>query len=627
MCGLTGYVDFGGAPAENDILRRMSTALAHRGPDGFGLWSHGNVGLAHRRLAVIDLSSAASQPMVSRDGNFILVFNGMIYNFSELRGELEALGYRFSSKTDTEVLLYVLIHWGTAGISRLNGMFAFAFFDTKSRNLIIGRDRYGIKPLYYAVYDNKLYFGSEQKALFAVPGFPKKLDTAALLEYFTFQNFFTDRTLVSNVSIVPPGHFIEINTESDRPAPKIVRYWDFHFREPLYDYSDSEYEEELSALLSQAVHRQMISDVPVGVYLSGGIDSGALAALAVKHRPNIDSFTCGFDLSSASGIELGFDERERARTLSQSIGTNYHEFVLHAGDMEKAMSNLAFHLEEPRVGQSYPNYYAAQLARNNVTVVLSGAGGDELFGGYPWRYYRAVASKSFDQYIDLYYRFWNRLVPNTQMPKLFAPIWSDVKHVRTKDIFRDVFKNHDIPLNKPEDYINHSLYFEAKTFLHGLLVVEDKISMAYGLESRVPFLDNDLVDFAMRCPVRLKLRNVQDVLRINENDIVGDKGKFINKSSDGKQILRSVMRDVLPKDTREANKQGFSAPDASWFKGESIEFVRSKLLGSDAALHSFLDRGFIEERIAEHVSGRVNHRLFIWSLLSFEYFLSTFKVE
>jgi asparagine synthase (glutamine-hydrolysing) len=369
------------------------------------------------------------------------------------------------------------------------------------------------------------------------------------------------------------------------------------------------------------VNRQLVSDVELGAYLSGGMDSGSITAIAAQSFPNLKTFTCGFDLSSASGIELAFDERAKAEAMSAKFKTEHYEMVLKAGDMERSLPAVAKHIEEPRVGQSYPNYYAAKLTSKFVKVVLSGSGGDELFGGYPWRYYRAANCQSFEQYIDQYYLYWQRLVDNRHLQAMFAPVWSEVSHVWTRDIFRDVFATHDNDFWRPEDYINHSLYFEAKTFLHGLFVVEDKLSMAHGLESRVPFMDNDLVDFAMRCPVGMKLNNLAEVLRINENDPSDKQSTFFQKTRDGKQILRDVMARHIPSETVEAEKQGFSSPDASWFRGESIEFVRRRLIDGSPALYSILDRATVTPLIQQHLNGQQNRRLLIWSLLNVEAWL------
>jgi asparagine synthase (glutamine-hydrolysing) len=297
--------------------------------------------------------------------------------------------------------------------------------------------------------------------------------------------------------------------------------------------------------------------------------------------------------------------------------------VLKAGDMERVMPRLAWHLEEPRVGQSYPNFYAAQLASKFVKVVLSGGGGDELFGGYPWRYYRAAGNGDFGDFADKYYGFWQRMLTDEERASLFSPIWGDVSGVSTRDIFRDILKPRGNDDGEPADFINHSLYLESKTFLHGLLVVEDKLSMAHGLETRLPFLDNDLVDFAMRVPVRLKLNSLTEVARIDENE-AGDKpARFFQRTRDGKQILRDVMNGLIPEEVTQAQKQGFSAPDASWFKGESIEFVRGALLNNSALIYEYLDADTVHGLLDQHLSGAFNRRLLIWSLLSFEHFLRT----
>ncbi len=599
----------------------MGPAIAHRGPDGAGFWHEGPVGFAHRRLAIIDLSPLAAQPMVSADKRHVITFNGEIYNYRELRKELELLGHAFRTNSDTEVLLAAWAEWGAASLSRLNGMFAFAVFDRSTQELYLCRDRYGIKPLYYSLSGSALIFGSEAKAILAHGALNASPDLEALLEYFTFQNLFTDRTLFAGIRLLSHGSYMKIAVDG---KTSVTRWWDYDFREPSRPLRREEYIEELDRLFSQAVKRQLVSDVSVASYLSGGIDSGAITAAASMELPHLRTFTVGFDLYSASGLELQMDERRPAEHMSYLFGTEHYEMVLKAGDMIRGLPRIAWHMEEPRVGQSYPNYYAAQLVSRFDKVVLAGTGGDELFGGYPWRYYRAVVNTDFEHYIDKYYDHWHRLIPNKAIHSVFAPIWRDVGHVWTRDIFRDVFGQRVEEISGPEDYINHSLYFEAKTFLHGLLVVEDKLSMAHGLESRVPFLDNDLVDFAMTVPVGLKLGNLGEVVRLNENEPGPKTERYFQKARDGKLLLREVLGRYVPPEITEREKQGFSAPDASWFRGESIDFVRKKLFDDKARIYQYLDGKAVQGLLTEHLEGRSNRRLLIWSLLSVEKWLETF---
>ena len=617
MCGIAGFFSLDGQPAAPAVLQSMTDAVAHRGPDGQAIYVDRGVGLGHRRLAIIDLSAAAGQPMTSVDRRYVIIYNGELYNFMELRGELEAAGARFQSRSDTEVILNAYAHWGPAAVDRFNGMFAFAIWDTRDQALFIARDRYGVKPLYYAWHGRTFIFGSEVKALLRHPAIPVALDKEALVEYLTFQNYLSYRTLFTGVRLLPPGTHLTLRNGGPAGEPP-VQFWDYSFEEPESSADDREYEEELDRLFRQAVKRQLVSDVDLGSYLSGGIDSGSITAVAATELPRLRTFTCGFDLSSASGLELNFDERAKAERMSYLFGTEQYEMVLKAGDMEHVMPRLVMHLEEPRIGQSYPNFYAAQLASKFVKVVLSGSGGDELFGGYPWRYARASNSDGFDNYIDQYYAQWQRLMPNTVLHKVVAPIKNDVKHVWTRDIFRDVFPRHVERRFDPVSCINHSLYFEAKTFLHGVLMVEDKLSMAHGLEARVPFLDNDLVDFAMKVPVRLKLANVADTTLLNENETGPKTEKYFGQTRDGKLLMRRVMSRFVPADVSGGMKQGFSAPDASWFKGESIEYVRRRLLQGAPRIYAFLDRGAVETLVQEHINGVRNRRLLVWSLLNLE---------
>lgn len=622
MCGIAGIFNLNGEPVSPVLLRRMTDALAHRGPDGQGYYIDGFVGLGHRRLAIIDLSPHAHQPMQTLDGQIVVTYNGEIYNYRELRLELEALGYGFRSQSDTEVLLYAYAEWGTDAIPRLNGHFAAAFWDKRRQELLLLRDRFGTKPLYYTFQKNTLLFASEIKAILTHPVYTTRLDLEALLEYFTFQNFFTDKTLFANIHLLPAGTWLKIPLGSQQ-LPAVHQYWDFNFVEPEKPQDKKDYAETLRWLFQQAVNRQLVSDTEVGAYLSGGMDSGSVTAVAAAQLPYLKTFTCGFDMHSISGLELVFDERARAELMSYRFRTEHYEVVLKAGDMERIFPNLAWHIEEPRLGQSYPNFYISRLASKFVKVVLSGGGGDELFGGYPWRYYRAAVSKSFEEFVDTYYLYWQRLIPNRIIQLVFRPVWDHVRHVWTRDIFRDVFVRPMPKLSCPEDFINQSMYFEAKTFLHGLLIIEDKLSMAHGLETRMPFLDNDLVEYAMQLPVRFKLANLGEVLRQNENE----PGKLITyhqRTRDGKILLREVMSQYIPPEITQAEKQGFSAPDASWFKGESIDYVRRMLYNPKARIYEYLDYESVKSLVDEHLTGQVNRRLLIWSLLSFEWWLKTF---
>lgn len=624
MCGITGIFNLNGEPIPINLLKKMTGVIVHRGPDAEGYWIDSYVGFGHRRLSIIDTSSLGNQPMQTEDGRFIVSYNGEIYNYKYLRCELESKGYSFLSKSDTEVVLKSYAEWGEECVKKFNGMFAFAIWDKKQKRMFLSRDRYGIKPLYYYFNNDVFVFASEIKSILEHPKYNFNVSVDALNEYFSFQNIFTDITLFKGIKILPPASTISL-TYDKRSELDIKKYWDYDFREDE-KLSEEECIKELKRLFEQAVKRQLVSDVEIGSYLSGGLDSGSITCIAAKNFSNLKTFTCGFDLSSASGLELAFDERERAEYLSNLYKTEHYEIVLKAGDMERVMSELIWHLEELRVGQSYPNYYVARLASKFVKVVLSGAGGDELFAGYPWRYFGAVNNVDSDEYIDKYYNYWQRLINDSDKKEFFIPglITDSDKH-DTKSIFKSVFNGLNLNLSKPEDYVNRSLYFEIKTFLHGLLIVEDKLSMANSLETRVPFLDNDLVDFAMKIPVRYKLNNLTSKIRINENE-PGLKNKmYFEKTNDGKAILRKVLSNYVPKIYSQNSKQGFSAPDASWFKGESIKYIKELLFNKNAMIYNYIQPEAAKKLMNEHFEGRKNRRLFIWSLLCFEWWNKIFN--
>lgn len=648
MCGIVGSFHTSGAQTPAALLKRMTDAMKHRGPDGEGFFfastksgrfecgpeprcgiDDADLAFGHRRLAILDLSEAGRQPMMDASGSFAITYNGEIYNHAELRLELEEKGVVFRSRTDTETVLQAYAIWGESCVERFNGMFAFAIWDRANHRLFLARDRFGVKPLYYFADAGTLLFASEIKAMLPHPALKRRVCPGALNEYFTFQNVLTDRTLFDGVLLLPAGHTLTLDLADgscgvERRLRK-KQYWDFAMPEKPLDITLEEAAEESRRLFEQAVKRQLMSDVPVGAFLSGGMDSGAICAVASRHLGRMSTFTGGFDLSSASGLELGFDERAQSERLANHLKSEHYEMVMHAGDMEHVMPELVRHLEDLRVGQCYPNYYVSRLAGRFVKVCLSGAGGDELFAGYPWRYHEGTRSRNREEYLRTYYDYWQRLVSDDDKSRLFRPgTLGDIDSGSSFRVFHDVFNGFNSPLEAPEDYLNASLYFESKTFLHGLLVVEDKVSMAHSLEVRLPFLDNDLVAFALSLPARHKLRNWgKTSVQIDEDD-VNKRHRYEMQTSDGKLVLREAMSQLIPADVIHRKKQGFSAPDASWFRGESIDYIKRLLHERDARLYQFIEPAFVESVLDEHCSGRANHRLLIWSFLSFEWWCRQF---
>jgi asparagine synthase (glutamine-hydrolysing) len=608
MCGIAGYLNQNSRPANGVVVKRMTDAIMHRGPDGDAIWSNGPIGLGHRRLAIIDLTDGGRQPMETEDGRYVVIYNGEIYNYAELRTSLQAHGDTFHSSSDTEVLLKGLARFGAAFLTRLNGMFAFALWDTQEQTLLLARDRWGVKPLYYAIAGESLVFGSEIKALQCHPNFETRLNLKALRQYLTFQNYYNDQTLFEGVHLLPAGTTMTVKlVDGGDPIVTTRSYWSFDFIESQDNRPEAEVAADVRGLFEQAVSRQMVADVEVGSYLSGGMDSGSVTAVAANYTPYLRTFTCGFDLSSASGMEMFYDERKDAELMSATFKTEQYEMVLKSGDMERVMPSLVRHLEEPRVGQSYPNYLIARLASKFNKVVLSGAGGDELFAGYPWRYEQSYASTR-PELVDQIFSFWQRLFPDSGARELFKPIWDDVKDMDMRS-----FVDAQVPelSKKPEEgeILNAIQSFEAKTFLHGILSVEDKVSMAHSLEVRVPFLDNDLVDYARALPSRYKLAHFKPT--------GGSVSEQVRKT-EGKHILRAALSSLIPKEIANRDKQGFSAPDASWFKGQSVDFVRNRIAHPHARIYRVINYNAVSPLLEDHFGGLKNHRLAIWSLLYLE---------
>lgn len=622
MCGIAGVFNFNNQPVSHQTIKTMADAMAHRGPDGEGVYIDENLALGHRRLAILDVSPKGDQPMASHNGEWVIVFNGCIYNYLDLRLDLKSKGHEFISTGDTEVICEGLAEYGTVFFEKMDGMFAIAAWHKPSRTLWLSRDRFGVKPLYYYQHDGVLLFASEIKAFLKHPVFKVEVNLSALNEYFTFQNVFTYNTLFAGVTMLPPANTVRINTDT----PLLHKsWWDYDFTEPDEKISFEDATAETERLLTKAVAKQMVADVPVGSYLSGGMDSGSLSVLASKHVKRLYTFTAGFEMSEVQGVEAGYDERIDAELTANYIKSEHYEQVLNAGDIKFALPKVVWHLEDLRVGMSYPSYYISRLAGKFVKVCLQGTGGDELYGGYPWRYYRVFQSLNQKEFFNNYYGFWQRLTNDSDKVNLFQPeIYKQIKVEEPREIFERVFTfNPQLKYSSAEEQIQNSLYFEIKTFLPGLLLVGDKLAMANGLEERFPFLDNDLVNFAQKIPVRHKLGNLELMKKVDENQF-GNKKQAYSNFDDGKNVLRKAMKHILPEKIVNRKKQGFSAPDESWYRGENAAYVKELLLGKNIACHQFIQPAFIEKTIFEHCEKRINHRLLLWSLMSFEWWCRLF---
>ena len=641
MCGIAGIYSMSDRAVDPFDIGRLCEVQAHRGPDDAGsvllLPVRGQTGprwweptaqdlsrakpdlqtrglgqprspdgqrayrlaLGHRRLAILDLSMAGHQPMTNRSRTVWITYNGEIYNHLELKKELVEKGYEFFSTTDTEVILHLYEEFGAACVDRLNGMFAFALWDDPRETLLLARDRYGIKPLYYGELGGCLVFASEVKAILSMRDAPHQVNVPALVDYFTFQNTFGEQTLFQGVHLLESGHTLTIR--DGRIERRL--YWDFNFR-PQEDLTEERCRERLRFLLEDTIKRQLVSDVPVGAYLSGGMDSGSITALAAISIPRLMTFTGGFDLTNVSGFEAGFDERKDAEVLSALFKTEHYQMVFHAGDLEWALPRVIWAIEDLRVGMCYPYYFTARLASQFVKVVLAGTGGDEIFAGYPWRYKAVAAASSFEAFLSGYFSYWNRLVPVAQQARFFTPdLLRQASGHHPYDTFRAVSQG----ANGLADPTRQALYFEAKTFLHGLLVVEDKLSMAHSLESRVPLLDHELVDFVTGLPTRYLINTRW------EKDPTGDENLA------GKYLFRRAMEGVLPDQILLKRKQGFSAPERSWYQGPLMSYAKALLLDRRTMSRGYFLEAAIRRVLDEHSTGQVNHRLLIWSLLSFEF--------
>jgi asparagine synthase (glutamine-hydrolysing) len=625
MCGIAGIFDTRGRrQLDRALLRRMNDSLSHRGPDGSGEHHDDGIALGHRRLAIIDVATG-QQPLYNEDGSVVVVFNGEIYNYQSLIPELRALGHTFRTRSDTEVIVHAWEAWGEKCVERFRGMFAFALWDAHRETLFLARDRLGVKPLFYAsLADGQLVFGSELKSVLLHPGVARTIDPCAIEEYFSLGYAAEPRTIFSSVKKLPPGHFLTLRRGEAVPEPK--EYWDVKFTLDR-QIALEEAIEELDRRLEESVRLRMISEVPLGAFLSGGVDSSAVvAAMSRVSSSPVNTCAISFD-------DPAFDETRFAQMVADRYQT--HHFVDRvASDDFDLIDELAMVYDEPYADSSaIPTYRVCQLARQHVTVALSGDGGDESFGGYG-RYRTHLREERMRSALPLGVRrsafgLLGRLYPKADWAprvlraKATFETWargqveaylhnvSIVQQPLRHEIFSaklradlggyrvdDLFRRHAARVGT-DDPLAVVQYLDLKTYLVGDINTKvDRASMAHSLEVREPLMDHELVEWLASLPSSLKIR--------------GDEGKF---------LLKRAMEPHLPKEILYRPKMGFAVPLAKWFRGPLQQRVRDALLGSTLADTGLFDLRALASMLDAHQSGSRDYSASLWTTLMFEAFL------
>lgn len=643
MCGITGFWDIS-RQISNDklpqVVRQMSNTLTHRGPDDSGTWIDGEAGVAlgHRRLAIIDLSPEGHQPMLSGDNRYAIVFNGEIYNFLELRRELEQLGHKFRGHSDTEIMLAGFSQWGIySAVERFNGMFAFALWDRRERVIHLGRDRMGEKPLYYGFTGRTLLFASELKALKAYPDFHPEINRDALASFLRYSYISSPDSIYKGIYKLPPGCILSWDGDDTPPEPK--PYWQVKqaalmgISEP-FQGSELEAVNQLEALLKDAVGLRMIADVPLGAFLSGGIDSSTIVALMqAQNSQQVKTFTIGFH-------EREYNEAQHAKVIAEHLGTNHTELYVTPEDTLTVIPKLPSLYDEPFSDQSQiPTYLVSQLAKESVTVSLSGDGGDELFAGYNRHFLgrsiwqkigwippnlrhiaaggiTAITPGIWDNIFDkvnavlpknLRYSSWGdylhklaKVLPATNPQSMYAGLvshWSQNIVIGASEHLNAV-KAGQLKIDLP-DFTQQMLYLDTVTYLpDDILVKLDRASMGVSLEGRIPMLDHRLVEFAWGLPLSMKIRDGM-----------------------GKWLLRQVLYKYVPKELIERPKMGFGVPIDSWLRGPLREWAAELLDETKLHQQGFLNPQPILKLWEEHLSGKRNWQYHLWDVLMFQAWL------
>jgi len=620
MCGICGIFHRDARrQAEQGALAEMSAQIVHRGPDEDGSYVDGNVGLAVRRLRIIDVQSGR-QPITNEDRNLWIVYNGEIYNHQQLRRELEARGHRYRTKSDTETILHLYEEYGTRCVQWLRGMFAFAIWDCGARRLFIARDRLGIKPLYYRLDGTTFLFGSEIKAILKYPGVKPEFNRGSLAEYLAFGYLAGPETMFSGIYKLLPGHTLEIGESEEL---RISQYWDLDAPQSALERSRDYYVKGYRDLLEDAVASHLMSDVPLGVFLSGGLDSSVVAALTQKVLGEpVETFSVGY-------AEETFSELPYARQVAEHLGSRHHEIRMSSQDFFDVLPTLVWHEDEPIAWPSSVSlYFVARLAKSRVTVVLTGEGSDETLGGYA-RYawtlmnspmdavYRRLTPSALRRQVrsslgasplpaslrrKLEHSFllrdgedWTSFYFDNFYSAFSAEDQRELLATKRQGVDGDAYLNSLHYWNKSSgDLFHRMLYTDIKTYLVELLMKQDQMSMAASIESRVPFLDHQLVEFTAGIPARYSIRGME-----------------------GKSILKSVAKDLLPKAIIHRKKMGFPTPWACWLK-DRLEALKAMQLEPRTLDRGLFRKDAIERLFAEHKAGRRDHGDRIWRLLNLE---------
>ena len=618
MCGIAGKIYFDLTRLlSSEGLRAMAQTMGHRGPDGEGVWTDGNIGFAHRRLAIIDLSTAATQPMCNEDGSVWITFNGEIYNFDALRKELEAQGHIFKSHSDTEVIIHAYEEYGRGCLERLRGMFAFGIWDKRTRTLFLARDRVGKKPLFYYKAADRFVFASEIKALLTDKAVPRQPDPVAIDHFIALGYVPGPRSAFLGIQKLPPAHWLEVRDG----RVEIGRYWKLCYT-PKRNLSMADASAELDSRLGEAVRLRLVSDVPLGAFLSGGVDSSAVVMHMAEamNRP-VRTFSVGFGAAA-------FDERQYARQVAKRYGTAHTELVLES-PVADILSRLVWYYDEPFGDSSaVPSYAISELTRRHVTVVLNGDGADEIFAGYDWyKMDRLIQRgaimplKSRQWFADLARRVpadWKKtsllrkmarlaevlaLPPSRRYAQWVEHFSPQARHRLYADAFKDSVKDNDVDMlfaaafaqSDAKDWLDTVLGADVSLYLaDDLLVKMDRATMSHSLEARSPFLDHVLMEFVATLPVAFK-------------QAWGQK----------KRILKATLRKKIPDALLDRPKMGFSVPLAEWFRNDLRDIAHDTLLSTRAAQRGYFDHREVTRLLDEHASG-MDHATRLWDLLILE---------